>query len=267
MPLRNADRLDFPDSNPFCGRLSSITRFDRISGEPLKPIPPFHSMANRYFREMVSHSDFPCLGAKAVLAKGDYAMGAYSDMTSTAVAEGVCHDLLKFREMFSDDDGMFSFVAAFEWPELNEELKGASAYFTLLRNMRTADSANGFSWDPKVSRDVDDPHFAFSVAGHGYFVPLFYPAAYFPARRSDVSFVVFNAHDVFAGLRSRGLFAAFRDKIRQRQARIGIEVDPRLGDFGAVNQFDQHVLADPEKECQVGAIRDAILSKCPFGHE
>lgn len=231
------------------------------------PMRDFHTNSHCYFRQLVSDNGFPCSAGRTVVRTNQYAYCAYPDMTDACVAEGVLYDLIEFLQKFDLYDHertsrLFrSFVAAFRDPNFTSPLQGAECLYTLLRNMDEK-SLQHFEWAEGFSHDTDSPNFGYSAGGTAFFLAFFQPAAYWKYRRSEMSFVVFNAHSILQQLREQGQFAKLRDRIRSRQK----ELHPFLGDHGSCNEWIQYTLLSPDPDTQEEErrIRKRVLGECPF---
>ncbi|MGH2508352.1 MAG: YqcI/YcgG family protein [Ktedonobacteraceae bacterium] len=224
----------------------------------------FHTSSHSYFKQLVSDEHFTCLAGRTVARTNQYAYCAYPDMTDACIAEGILHDLIKFslKQDHEQTSALFrSFVAAFRDPQIANPLAGAECLYTLLRNMDEKNSQH-FGWAEGFSHDTDSSSFGYSAGGEAFFLAYFYPTAYWAYRRSDVTFVVFNAHKILQKLRELGRFAKLRDKIRGRQK----EMHPLLGDHGTCNEWLQYTLLSPDPVTQAEElrIRQSILGACPF---
>jgi hypothetical protein len=261
-------------NNPFSSEKSG---YGRLEGNTLHSVYAagserfaFHQKAHTYFRDLVLDPGFACIAGQGAVRSKTYAFSAYGDMRSEDVAEGVCHDLFTFKQEFglstvSDRLKFMTFIAAFEHPKITNQLDGAEHFYTLLHNMHQHDVKKERVWNPSVSKDIHSPEFGFSSGGDAFFVPLLYPHSGSPARRSDITMVVFNAHAVFDKLRETGAFDKIKQKIRARQD----WVHPYLGDHGETNEFLQYALVDPDEETQRKneQIIYRAIGKCPFGKD
>lgn len=99
---------------------------------------------------------------------------------------------------------------------------------------------DGRAWDPSVSRDPADPHFAFSVAGRAYFVVGLHPHASRIARRMPRPTLVFNVHEQFEQLRSSERFSRMRDTIRRRDVQVQGDLNPMVADYGNDSEARQY---------------------------
>lgn len=258
--------LDKP--NPFSAEMSGYGVFDGKSlvaaYPPGAPMYDFHQKAHTYFRELVLGENFPCVVGQSVVRSRNYAFCAYEDMTSPKVAEGVCHDLMKFKDDFSVPF-LESFMTAFKGPVIQSQLQGTEFLYTLLQTMHEADKKHGFPWANGYTSDIHSPNFAYSIGGEAHFISFFYPFASSETRQSEITMVLFNTHSIFQTLRQRGAFDKLKVIIRARIPNL----HPHLGDHGDVNEFMQYALIDPSPNMQVldQEIQKKVFGACPFHKE
>ena len=148
---------------------------------------------------MVTHAEFPCLGAKSVFRRGNLAHVVLDDMASPDVPDQLLERLRSFASAIEGEGGFHSFIATFRGPLPTSEADFEASLFGLLQRLHDADDE---SWAPGVGSDPNDPHFAFSAGGTAYFIVGLHPAASRVARRAPLPTLVFNPHDQFEELRA-----------------------------------------------------------------
>ncbi len=254
-------------NNPFSPEMSGYGVFDGKAFDSVypdgSPMHTFHQQSHAYFRGLVLGENFPCVAGQSVVRSKTYAFCGYENMTSPNVADGVCHDLMRFKNDFSTPF-LESFMAAFKGPVIQDQLQGAEFLYTLLHNMSEIDQKNGFPWAENYTSNIHSPDFAFSIGTEAHFVSFFYPFASSETRQSDVTMVLFNTHAIFQTLRQRGAFDKLKMIIRNR---IPV-LHPNLGDHGDVNEFTQYALVDSDTKTQAldKKIQQKVFGICPFYH-
>lgn len=186
---------------------------------------------------MVLHPDYPCLGARSVFNRDRATVVALGEMASEEATRGL-HDAL--RDFGRDTDqsaGFASFVAVFPDTVVDDEGQFESLLWRQLEKLHEADRQ---PWNPQVSDDPGNPHFAFSVAGTAYFVVGLHPAASRIARRTPLPTLVFNLHQQFEDLRASDRFERMRDTIRRRDTALQGDVNPMVADHGAGSEARQY---------------------------
>jgi uncharacterized protein len=114
---------------------------------------------------MVSHPDYPCLGARSVVRRDRATFRVYDELGTRESAEVA--DLHRFASGVDLGDGLASFVALFRGPVIEEEQRFEDLLWAQLREVHAADE---HPWTSEVWDDPNDPHFAFSATGNTYFV-------------------------------------------------------------------------------------------------
>lgn len=222
----------------------------------------FHLQAHDYFREFVLNPTFACIAGQSAVRTNHYAFCCYPDMEAPEVAEGVCHDLVRYMGEFPYARPFYTFVSVFEQPQILSQIDGVGPFYTLLKNMYSVDSRH-FPRSSDVSSDIESPKFGYSVGGEGFFVPFFYHFSGSEARQTKYNIVLFNSHRAFSTLRKNDAFEPLQDRIRARL----VSVHPNLANHGEKSELPQYALVnpDPDSQREEREIRDKVLGRCPFG--
>lgn len=191
---------------------------------------------------MVLADDYPCLGARSVFTRRTAhieLMDRLADPDSSRLYE-VLSRYATTTGRHADDGTFVSFVAAFRGPLVSSEAEFESLLWQQLRLLHALDAHESQEWDPGVSSDPANPHFAFSVAGVGFFVIGMHPLASRIARRTPWPVLVFNLHRQFEALRSSGRYERMRDTIRRRDERLQGTINPMVADHGSISEARQY---------------------------
>ncbi|WP_256795723.1 guanitoxin biosynthesis heme-dependent pre-guanitoxin N-hydroxylase GntA [Terrabacter sp. Ter38] len=186
---------------------------------------------------MVTHAEFPCLGAKSVFRRGSVAHAVLDDMTDPDVPGQLLERLEGFARAIEGESGFHSFIATFRGPVPTDESDFESSLFGLLQRLHDADDR---SWADGVGSDPNDPHFAFSAGGTAYFIVGLHPAASRVARRAPLPTLVFNPHAQFEELRTEGRFDGMRTTIRRRDEDLQGFINPMVADHGDSSEARQY---------------------------
>ena len=186
---------------------------------------------------MISHPEYPCLGARSVFRRGRATVRVYDELGSRESARQILADLRLFASEVDLEQGLASFVALFRLPDIAGERQFEELLWEQLRQVHAADEQ---PWTHDVSGDPDDPHFAFSAAGTAYFVVGLHPRASRDARRAAVPTLVFNLHAQFEQLRASGTFSRMRDRIRTRDEALQGQINPMVSDHGTSSEARQY---------------------------
>lgn len=189
----------------------------------------------------VKADDFPCVGAKAALAKGTLAVLA-CDRIDSAWDDLRIHDgLLKWAEEYRRDPGLFrSFAVVFDGPGDLTEAEFEAALWKRVQSLSDKDVWRGQSYDAGVSADPANPHFSLSFGGSAFFLVGLHPHASRPARRFDRPAIIFNLHDQFETLRAQGKYEGMREKILVRDEGLAGSRNPMLARHGEASEARQY---------------------------
>ena len=189
----------------------------------------------------VKADSFPCVGAKAALAKGTLAVLA-CDRIDSAWDDLRIHDgLLKWAEDYRRDPGLFrSFAVVFDGPDGLSENEFERAMWKRAQSLSDKDVWRGQSYDESVSHDPANPHFSLSFGGEAYFIVGLHPRASRPARRFKYPTLIFNLHDQFEQLRAEGKYETMREKILVRDEALAGSRNPMLERHGENSEARQY---------------------------
>ncbi|MBT9566806.1 MAG: YqcI/YcgG family protein [Thiobacillus sp.] len=191
------------------------------------------------FKAFVSAADFPCVGAKSALSRGQMRFLIEDNMAQGPRAETL-YALQQFSREYEADSPLFqSIVVVFRENAVWSEATFESRLWAYLQRLHDADSAR-YSWDPQVGKDPESAQFSFSIGGRGYYVVGLHPGASRVARRFGHPALVFNLHDQFERLRDRGTYGSLRDAIMARDVALEGDGNPMLKQFGTVSEARQY---------------------------
>lgn len=191
--------------------------------------------------EHVRDADFPCVGAKAALAKGTLAVLACNRIDSAWDDLRIHDGLLRFAADYRRDRAMFrSFAVIFDQPTPLSEKGFERAIWARIQSLSDKDVWRGQTYDPRVSADPADPHFSLSFGGEAFFVVGLHPNASRPARRFERPTMVFNLHDQFERLRAEGKYEGMREKILSRDEALAGSPNPMLARHGETSEARQY---------------------------
>lgn len=214
------------------GRLVSVR-----PGGSSEPGPALAAV-NAALHAFVEHGSYPCVGAKAAIARCSYVLGIYPALDDTGSAEAAAADARWFAAHAAEiDDSFATFLAVFRSATIADDASFETALWTYLQAMHRADPDN---WDRSVSSDPADPGFRFSVGGSAFFVIGMHPNASREARRFPFPTIVFNLHSQFEALREEGRFEKMRTVIRGREEALAGEPNPLLADYGKSSEAAQY---------------------------
>ncbi len=212
---------------------------------PATPLFPWVHQAQSDLESLlqshVSARDFPCVGAKAALARGTLNVLACNRIDSAWDDLRIHDGLMRFAAAYREEPGLFrSFAVVFEGPDDLDESGFEAALWARLQSLSDKDAWRGQPYDPRVSPDPDDPHFSLSFGGEGFFVVGLHPHSSRPARRFARPTLVFNLHDQFTQLRADGRYETMREAIMTRDEAVAGSRNPMLARHGEVSEAPQY---------------------------
>ena len=197
---------------------------------------------------------FPCVGAKAALARGTLQVLACNRIDSNWDDLRIHEELMRFAAAYREDPALFrSLAVVFEGPEGLDEAAFEDALWRRAQSLSDKDVWRGQDYDAAVSADPNSPHFSMSYGGEAFFIVGLHPAASRPARRFSRPAMVFNLHDQFKTLRARGQYEGMREKIMVRDEALAGSRNPMLARHGEASEARQYS----------GRVVEAEW-KCPF---
>ena len=186
---------------------------------------------------MVLHPDYPCLGARSVFNRDRATVVVLERMATEEGTRTLLRALTDFGRDTDRSAGFASLVAVFRAAEISDEHHFETLLWQQLELLHEADSR---PWDPRVSDDPDNPHFAFSVGGTAFFVVGLHPESSRIARRTPLPTLVFNLHEQFEELRASDRFERMRDTIRRRDTELQGSLNPMVADHGRSSEARQY---------------------------
>ena len=201
------------------------------------------SLAEEFF-DFVDDDSFPCVGAKAAMARGEIHVHEFGDLNDPSNDASVLDSLEEFVQAMdsceADPMQVQSFVALFNGPEKTSELHFENLLWTRLYNLHILDVERGASAASDISSNPASPQFSLSLAGHPFFVIGLHPGSSRMARRFQCPVLVFNSHRQFERLRADGRYAKMQKATRKRDIALQGSINPNLADFGNNSEARQY---------------------------
>ena len=191
--------------------------------------------------EFISGPDFPCVGAKSALGKGQLKTFVARSIDSAWNDLDIQDQLMQFAWAYKQQPTLFtSYAVIFEGPLDLDEADFESCLWQRVQSLTEKDNWRGQRPDSRVSTDPDDPHFSLSFGGEAFFVVGLHPRASRPARRFAYPTMVFNLHDQFETLREQQRYEKLRSSILERDMELAGSLNPMLARHGTVSEARQY---------------------------
>lgn len=213
------------------------------------------------FTAFIRNSAFPCVGAKSALARHQLSIIVAQDINIDGADPTIYTALIEFVASYTEDPRLFqSFAVIFSDGPVTSESGFEAALWRRLQSLEQRDAWRGHVYDPRVSPNPENPHFALSFGGEAFFVVGLHPRASRTARRFHRPTLVFNLHDQFERLRDEGRYEPLRTKIIARDVALDGDINPMLARHGEVSEARQYSgrevnddwvcpLDPPERKC------------------
>lgn len=192
-------------------------------------------------REFIKRTEFPCVGAKAVLNRDWLGVYQARDLRSAWDDVAIHDHLYEWAQAYkADPENLRSFAVIFNQPSQLSEVAFEKLMWERIQSLSDKDNWRGQKLDQRVSGDPEDPHFSLSFGGQAFFVVGLHPGASRKARRFDYPTLVFNLHDQFERLRSEGRYEKLRNSILARDEAFSGSINPMLARHGDASEARQY---------------------------
>lgn len=201
-------------------------------------------MLTAKFLAFIDDDHFPCVGAKAALARGALRTAEFSTLGDATNDSDLLAALTDFAAMIAagnyPETTVHSFAALFHAPYGTGELRFENLLWHQLWRLHRLDARRGMRQARDVSSDTDSAKFSLSLAGHPFFVIGLHPGASRIARRFRHPALVFNSHRQFEQMRADGRYGKMQKATRKRDRALQGSVNPNLADFGDAPEARQY---------------------------
>lgn len=205
------------------------------------PVDAEKSSLPGLFEDHIKDFTFPCVGAKAAVAREQMQILVARDITSAWDDLRIHEALVDFVRAYRADPRLYqSFVVIFEGPAGLSEDQFERHLWARLQSLADKDAWHGYDYDRSVSADPASPHFSLSFGGEGFFAVGLHPRASRPARRFHAPAVVFNLHAQFDQLRAGGLYEKLRASILERDLSLSGSPNPMVARHGEASEARQY---------------------------
>lgn len=193
------------------------------------------------FKQFIQAQNYPCVGAKSALAKGNIRVVTVGKLADSAddleiykYLDAQASEYGRSRQIFQ------SLAILFSENSHQSEKSFEKDLWKRLQALSDIDRNNGYEHDQRVSSNPDDPNFAMSFAGAAFFVVGLHPKASRPARRFTHPAMIFNIHDQFERMRSTGLYQQLQETISERDIIFAGSRNPMLAPHGIISAARQY---------------------------
>ncbi|MFI8998679.1 guanitoxin biosynthesis heme-dependent pre-guanitoxin N-hydroxylase GntA [Streptomyces sp. NPDC053542] len=186
--------------------------------------------------EFILGERFACLAGRSAWRRGGITHRHYDRMGSTEAARLMALDLAEFVGSADWSPKTFtSFIATFEEPRGVDELRFEELLWEQLQLLHEQD-AESHRWAEGYSSDPQSGQFAFSVAGHPFFVIGLHETHRRWGRRPPFPMLAFNSHKQFDLIKGAGMWDRLADKIRKQDIKLQGDINPNLYEYEQLSE-------------------------------
>ncbi|MFF4156097.1 guanitoxin biosynthesis heme-dependent pre-guanitoxin N-hydroxylase GntA [Streptomyces sp. NPDC001678] len=201
---------------------------------------------------------FSCLAGKAALRRDLITYAALGPLGAPETTAALHRELEEYvSEQLGPDENFATFIAVFDGPAGLSEERFEAALWQQLSDLHEVDRQR-YAWAPEADPDPESPRFAFSAAGHPFFVVGLHDGASRISRRSPLTALAFNSHHQFERLKQSGVYSGLQRRIREREMRLQQSINPNLDEFGLSSEARQYSgrTAEPGWTCPFRPVTD-----------
>lgn len=189
--------------------------------------------------QFILDKNFPCIMAKSVIKTGLIKV-IHVKNTSEMVLE-ILKEMYVFIDHFrAKPKKLRSFVVILEDEKALDFQRYEAMFWDLLSCLSIEDKKR-YPHDSRVSDDPQAADFSYSIKSEAFFILGLHPKSPRFARRFLKPAIVFNLHQQFEVMRSKGSFKAIRNMIRLKDKLLQGTVNPMLTDFGEKSEIFQYL--------------------------
>lgn len=186
--------------------------------------------------EFILGERFACLAARSAWRRGGITHRHYDLLGGEDSARLLALDLAEFVGSADWSARTFtSFIATFEQPRGVDELRFEELLWEQLQLLHEQD-ADFHHWVEGYSSDPQSPEFAFSVAGHPFFVIGLHETHRRFGRRPPFPMLAFNSHQQFDHIKGAGMWDRLAEKIRKQDIQLQGDINPNLYEYEELSE-------------------------------
>ncbi|MEU8686841.1 guanitoxin biosynthesis heme-dependent pre-guanitoxin N-hydroxylase GntA [Streptomyces sp. NPDC048611] len=179
---------------------------------------------------------FPCLAGRSAWRQGGITHRHYTWFGDDSSAEQMAADLQEYVEAVDWAAKPFtSFVATFSGPLDLSEVEFEQSLWQQLQAVHDHDSRH-HSWAKGYDPDPQSGAFAYSVAGHPFFVIGLHETHSRIGRRPPFPMLAFNSHHQFDRIKAAGLWDRLAEKIRKQDIELQGNINPNLLEYEKLSE-------------------------------
>lgn len=199
-----------------------------------------HQATIKEYKAYLNNKKFPCIAAKAALARQHVKCMVAGNMACPKDDAGILQVLYDFVDEYrSSKDFYHTAAIIFTGPQINNEEMFDALLWQKLQALANLDAEN-HTYDKRVNANPASAKFSFSIKQEAFYIIGLHPASSRLARRFRYPTLVFNPHAQFEKLRATTKYDMMKNTVRKRDIAFSGSVNPMLQDFGKASEVYQY---------------------------
>ena len=183
---------------------------------------------------------FPCIGAKATLARQQLKCMVADNMACPKDDHGILKFLYSFVDEYRNSEYFYHSAAIiFRAPEFMNERLFDELLWQRLQALTNLDVKN-YGYDKRVEDNPSSAKFSFSLKEEAFYIIGLHAKSSRQARQFKYPALVFNPHVQFEQLRKTNKYDMMKNIVRKRDIALSGSVNPMLEDFGNSSEVYQY---------------------------
>jgi len=192
------------------------------------------------YLDFLNSKEFPCIAAKAALARKQIKCMVANDMSSSVDDQRILKFLYAFVDHYRNSRKPFNSASIiFKQPQLQNEEMFDTLLWQRLNALACLDRQK-FPHDKRVDDDPASKNFSFSLKEEAFFIIGLHPSSKRRARFFRYPTLVFNPHEEFERLKRANRYDQMKKVVRKRDLVYSGSINPMLHDFGEESEVFQY---------------------------
>jgi FPC/CPF motif-containing protein YcgG len=188
----------------------------------------------------VDSKSFPCIAAKAALAKQHVKCMVANHMACPNDDQNTLQFLYSFIDEYRSSSEFYHTAAIiFKEPGFVTEEMFEQMLWKRLQALADLD-AKEYYYDKRVCADPSASNFSFSLKEEAFYIIGLHPSSSRKSRQFTYPTLVFNPHAQFEQLREKDKYDKMKMAVRKRDIIYSGSVNPMLEDFGEASEINQY---------------------------
>ena len=196
-------------------------------------------MIIKEYLEYICNNNFPCVAAKAAVAKHQVRCMVAGNMACPNDDSAILNFLYAFVDAYRLAASPFHSAVILFDGMIHSEEQYDQLLWQRLQSLADLDAAN-YKYDQRVDKDPASAEFSFSLKEEAFFIIGLHPLNNRPGRRFSYPAIVFNPHAEFVRMRKSGGYEKMKVIVRKRDLATAGSINSMLDDFGNASETFQY---------------------------